>query len=123
MGLKTFRFLDWQVYADAQGLFSKILLITKAFPSEYRFTIGSQIIRSSLSIILNVAEGSGKSSKKELARYLDISIGSAYETAACIDTLARNKLISNDERNSMINDIEIICRQLGGLKQSLKKSS
>ena len=74
--MKKFRFLEWEVYKDAKELFSLLLKVVKKLPKEYRFELGSQIIRAGLSIILNIAEGSGKSTDKKLNRYFDISLGS-----------------------------------------------
>lgn len=112
-----FRFLSWKVYNDSQELFSLILNVVKKLPREYRFELSNQIIRSCLSIILNIAEGSGKHSEKEFCRFIDISLGSAYETLACADTLHRNKFIVTSEFSSITKIIDEICRQLGGLKK------
>lgn len=48
--------------------------------SRVAWEIEKQIIRSSLSIAGNIAEGSGGSSKKEFTRYIDIARKSALET-------------------------------------------
>ncbi len=50
--MKKFRFLEWKIYKDAKELFSLLLKIVKKLPKEFRFELGSQIIRSGLSIIL-----------------------------------------------------------------------
>ena len=88
--MNKFRFLEWEVYRDVKKLVSLVLVITKELPREYRFEPGSQIIRSAFSVALNIAEGSGKTSDKELNRFLEIALGSAYETLAAIDILKEN---------------------------------
>ena len=45
-----------------------------------------QLHRASLSIVLNLAEGSGKSGK-ERKRFFQIAMGSLRETEACFDIL------------------------------------
>lgn len=62
--MRKFKFLDWEVYKEAQDLFSKVLMLIRKLPKEYRFELGSQLIRPSLSVVLNIAEGSGKQSDK-----------------------------------------------------------
>lgn len=113
----NFRFLDWPVYSSSQQLLSAVIEIAKTLPTSYRIEIGSQIVRSSLSVCLNIAEGSGKSSPRELNRFLDISLGSAYETLAGLDALRRNALLSEDAFDSLQTHIDSICRQLGGLRK------
>ncbi len=96
--MQKFRFLEWEVYRDAQELFSFLLLLVKKLPREFRYELGSQLVRSGFSTILNIAEGSGKSSdKKELNRYFDISLGSLYEVLASVDVLRRNQFIDLSE--------------------------
>lgn len=120
--MEQFRFLKWKVYSDAQKLFSEVILITRSLPQQYLFDIGSQLNRSGLSIILNIAEGSGKKSDKELSRFLDIALGSAYETLACLDTLRRNHLLNEGRYADLTKSITEICRQIGGLKKSASET-
>lgn len=110
------------MYKDSQKLLSTILRIIKNIPKEYRFELGSQVIRSSLSVILNIAEGSGKSSDKELNRYLEISLGSLHETLAALDTLKNNALIDVATFEDAKTQISNICDQLGGFKKRIHSS-
>ena len=52
---------------------------TETFPKEEQFGIISQIRRAAVSIPANIAEGCGKSTQKDFANYLQISLGSAQE--------------------------------------------
>ncbi len=120
--MKKFRFLEWQVYKDSHELFSFVLKITEKLPQKYKYDLGSQINRSALSIILNIAEGSGKISDAELNRFLDIALGSAYETLAAADTFLRNNIVTKEEFDFIHKKIATICDQLGGFKKNIKKS-
>lgn len=117
--MKRFRFLEWSVYRDAQELVYFVLEVVKKIPKEYRFEIGSQIIRAAFSVVLNIAEGSGKGSDKDFNRFLDIALGSLYETLAAADTLRFSKLISDEE----FQKVELMCGniagQLGGFKKKI----
>lgn len=120
MSIEQFRFLRWKIYEDSQELFSKILILVKTLPKEHRFDLGDQMTRSSLSIILNIAEGSGKATKPDLNRFLDIALGSSYETLACIDTLHRNNFLTTKERDEFFLRIQSISSQIGGFKKSIR---
>ena len=50
--------------------------------------------RASTSLPLNIAEGNGKFSTVDRARFLEIARGSALECAACLDVLAVRKLVA-----------------------------
>ena len=60
--------LAWDVYDVSQG-----------FPVEERFGLTSQLRRSSVSVATNIAEGSGRGSDADFARFVQISIGSVSE--------------------------------------------
>ncbi len=55
-----------------------------------------QLDRASTSIPLNIAEGNGKFSAKDRARFLEMARGSALECAACLDVLLVRKLASEE---------------------------
>ncbi len=53
--------------------------LTAAFPKEEKFGLSLQITKCGVSIPSNIAEGSSRKSEKEYARFIEISLGSAYE--------------------------------------------
>jgi four helix bundle protein len=56
-----------------------------------------QLDRASTSIPLNIAEGNGKFSAKDRARFFEMAGGSALECAACLDVLLVRKLASEEQ--------------------------
>jgi four helix bundle protein len=120
--MEKFRFLKWSVYKESQDLFTLIIRVIDKIPREYRFELGNQIIRSSFSVVLNIAEGSGKNSDRELNRFFEIALGSLYETLAGIDTLRHNGFITYNEFDGIFDRIDNISKQIGGFKKKLSRS-
>src|SRR6266498_1449280 len=56
-----------------------------------------QLDRASTSIPLNIAEGNGKFSARDRARFLEMARDSALECAACLDVLFVRKLASEQQ--------------------------
>ena len=75
--MKDFQTL--KVWHKAHNLTIRIYQTTKSFPKEEIYGLTSQIRRASSSIGANLAEGCGRNTDKELARYVQIAQGSAYE--------------------------------------------
>jgi len=99
----------------------EIFGITGSLAPGFKFNLGDQLNRSVISIALNTAEGSGKGSDHELARFFDIAIGSTHETIAALDLTRDNKLISDKEFQGLTEDLMSIGRQLEGFKRKLKR--
>jgi four helix bundle protein len=66
----------WQV---AFELARRTYLLTAAFPQAELFGLVSQMRRSAVSIASNIAEGAGRSTRKEFANFLAIARGSLNE--------------------------------------------
>mgnify|MGYP002336441190 CR=1 FL=1 len=68
-----------EIWRDGLELAEQIYTITKTWPKEELYGLVSRARRSSISIPSNIAEGVGRASRKELARFAQIALGSAYE--------------------------------------------
>ena len=65
-----------------------------------------------MSIMLNIAEGSGKFGKKDRRNFFIISRGSIFECAALISFLFEEGEISIDQKNELYLELEQISRML-----------
>lgn len=119
--LNEFRFKDWNVYKDSKKLVGEIFEITKKFPPSYQYDLGSQLNRASISILLNIAEGSGKHSDADLNRFFNISLGSINEVFAGLDIAQENKLLSSEKFDDFKKQLSLISSQLVGFKKRLDK--
>lgn len=66
----------WQI---AHELLLAIKAVARSLPKSVSSDSRSQLIRAADSIVSNIVEGCGAATRKEFARYLDISIKSASE--------------------------------------------
>ena len=75
--MKNFKqLLIWQ---KGFGIAIESFKLIETFPKEERFNLASQITRAAISIPSNISEGSSRSSEKDYARFIQISLGSCYE--------------------------------------------
>jgi len=68
--------------------------------------------RSGDSIALNIAEGNGKFSQKDRARFFQIAHGSALESAACLDLLVARRCCADNAIKKGKAILEEIVRML-----------
>ena len=99
----------------------KIYKITATFPSDERFGLVSQIRRTMASIPTNIAEGAGRETQKEFARFIHIASVSASEVEYQLLLAHELGYISPEEYPSFENDIIEIKRMLYGFAKALRK--
>ena len=75
--MHNFRNLD--VWKKSIQLNKIVYLTTGKFPNSEIYGLTSQMRRCSVSISSNIAEGSSRKSNKDFIRFLEISLGSAFE--------------------------------------------
>src|SRR5688500_12346687 len=75
------RFERFDAWRRCHELALAIHHVTKSWPVSERYGLTSQVRRAAFSAASNIAEGSAKRGSRELARYLDISLGSLAEVA------------------------------------------
>ena len=72
-------FRNLNVWKNAHVLVLGIYKATKPFPKQEMFGLTSQIQRAAVSIPANIAEGCGKATDADFARYIQIAMGSSSE--------------------------------------------
>ncbi|MCQ2287576.1 MAG: four helix bundle protein [Muribaculaceae bacterium] len=110
------KLLFWQ---RSQAFVSTIYRETANFPRDELFGLTSQLRRAVVSIPTNIAEGSGRDSKKDFAHFLRIAIGSACEVE-CELLIARDLgFIDNSQSQLLLNEIKEIKSVIDSYKNKL----
>jgi|YelNatPaOPRAMG01_1025707.scaffolds.fasta_scaffold121719_1 four helix bundle protein len=120
--MKNFRFLKLRVYQEAKNFHRKAIYYSKGWSKEFDY-LKNQLRKAALSIVLNIAEGSGKSSDNDFNRYILNSLGSTNESAACIDIAFGEKLLTHENYNELLSLALRLKNSLGSLSKRLKAES
>lgn len=117
---KIMRFEDMPVWQESQELAVLIYKATKQFPDEERFGITSQLRRASSSVSANIAEGFGRSSKKDTAHFYHIARGSLLETKNFVYLSARLSYINKKTLDHLIACADSIDQQITAILRYFK---
>ena len=112
-------FKDLEVWKKSISLTVKIYQLTNVFPKSEVYGLSSQIQRACVSISCNISEGSGKSSKKDFNRFLEMAYGSANEVENLLIIANEVEYINEEESLVYIEDVQEIRKMLSGLIKSL----
>jgi four helix bundle protein len=119
--MKDFRkLLVWQ---KSHQLAVDIYKITTSFPKNETYGLTGQIGRAGGSIPANIAEGCGRGSDSDLARFLQIAMGSASELEYHL-LLARDiGYLDEDKYNQSTNEVIEVKRMLAAFIKKLRAGS
>ncbi len=100
-------------------LVEHIYRASAGLPVTERFGLQSQLRRAVVSIAANIAEGTGKSSDRELIRYLRIARGSASEVECLTLVCTRLGYLSAELSDALVREVQSVSRLLLGLQRGL----
>ena len=113
------RFKDLNVWVYAHDLSVEIYNYTKNFPEDERYGMTSQIRRAAISVCCNIAEMTGKYSRKEQNRFIEIAYASLMELENLVYLSHSISYIDNKIQQSLVTRIEKVSRMLSGLKAKI----
>ncbi|MGN6639904.1 MAG: four helix bundle protein [Mucilaginibacter sp.] len=116
-------FTDLEVWKKARTLRNNINELVQSFPTEEKYRLQDQIIRSSRSIGNNIAEGHGRFHYAENAKFLINARGSAAETIDHLIIALDNKLIDEQKFNNFKQDCEECMKMINGYINYLRKQT
>jgi four helix bundle protein len=118
----SFRFEKLNVWIGSREFVTEIYKVTSQFSSNERFALTDQIKRASVSIVLNIAEGSGRNSDKEYVRSLRMAIGSLNETVTCLYIALDLNYIKRSDFELLYVKANSIGSKINALINSIKKT-
>ena len=107
------------VWQKAHQLTLDIYHATADLPRDEQYGLSSQLKRAAASIPANIAEGSGRGGDAELARFLRIAMGSAYEVEYHLLVAHELSFLTTDQYQQLDGQIAEVIRMLAGLIKSL----
>ena len=114
---------ELQVYQLSMEIGERVWEIVIKWDFFSKDTIGKQLVRSVDSIAANLSEGFGRYHYNESKHFYSYSRGSLYETKTWLTKAKSRQLITENEFNTLINNINIIGIKLNNYINSIGKKS
>jgi four helix bundle protein len=115
-------FNDLKCYQRAMDLALSVYEVTRGLPKEEMFGLSSQLRRAAVSVISNIAEGKGRSTEKDLVRFLFTARGSLFEIEAQIALAERLSYIKQPQAAKILAMTSETGKLINGLIRSFDPS-
>ena len=121
MAVKNYRDLD--VWKLSKELAKDIYNLTSLYPADERFGLTQQMRRAAVSVMSNIAEGSGRRSTQEFIRFINIASGSLCELEAQLLLAVDLGYAAAERMELVLAKADRISKMLYALSQSLAKKT
>ena len=116
----TSDFKQLKVWQKAMSFAELIYQYTGRFPTSERYGLQSQIRRAVVSISANIAEGCGKSTRKDFIRFLHIAYGSVKEVENYLILASRLNYLNSKQVEEATPRCHEVSKMLFSLIRTLK---
>lgn len=120
--MENFNFENLIAWQKSVDFFDLIMVKTEEFHKlNSHFRLKEQLDAASSSISLNIAEGTGRHSKKEYVKFLYYSRGSLYETVTLLILLNKRNILSDGDLELLKSKAMELTKILNGLISSIRR--
>jgi four helix bundle protein len=99
-------FKKLKIWVKGMEIVKQVYQLTSEFPELEKFGLRTQMNRAAVSIPSNIAEGSAKRSDKEYIKYLEVSLGSAYELETQVLIASEVSFGKEQLRESLLKELD-----------------
>lgn len=110
-----------KIWQEGMTLVEKVYLASEEWPTAEVYGLTSQVRRAAVSVPANIAEGVGRGSSEEVARFCRIALASAYELHTLLELSIRLKFTTADNGNELFTLLESLTRQISSFIQYQEK--
>ena len=106
------------IWEEVMRLTEDIYDVTASFPKEEMYGLVSQMKRSVVSVVSNIAEGCARKWNREKVQFFTIARGSLSELDAQLEISLRLKFLREDKYKKITDRCDKVSRMLQGLIKS-----
>jgi four helix bundle protein len=117
------KFMDLDVWLRAIDLVVEVYSAADSLPRREQFGLRTQICRAVVSVPNNIAEGEGRSSRRDHARFLVTARGSLYEVMTQVVICERLGYLRPEFATELREKIVRVCQLINGTLRYLKRSA
>lgn len=114
-----YSYKNLEAYKESKKLVKQVYALLKKFPKEETYALCYQLRRAVISVPSNIAEGSGRTSAKDQAHFLEMAFGSLMEVDCQMDIAQDLGYVSLDEHEEVTVQISKVAALLSGMRRKI----
>ena len=123
MNEAKYSYKNLDVYKESKVLVKMVDGLLKQFPKEEQYALCDQLRRAVISVSSNIAEGSGRTSMKDQAHFLEIAFGSLMEVDCQMDIACDLEYITQENLSKICIQISRVAAMLSALRNKCLQRS
>jgi four helix bundle protein len=112
-----------RIWNDGMAMVRDCYALTSHWPKAELFGLTAQIRRASVSIPCNLAEGRGRGTGAEMARFAQIALGSLYELDTLLQIGADLNFAEPDQITPLRERLSLLARQISSFIQKRRSAA
>lgn len=118
-----YSYKNLEAYKESKNLVLSVYSALKEFPKEEQYALCDQLRRAVISVPSNIAEGSGRTSAKDQAHFLEMAFGSLMEVDCQIDIAHDLGYISQEDVNIINEQTNRVAALLSGMRRKILREN
>ena len=114
------KYRELKIWQRSMDFVVKVYEISSLFPKEERYSLTSQLRRSTVSVPSNISEGAGRGTNKQFRIFLEYAMGSINEAQTEIELAYKVKYMAQNDYESLIDEALQIYKMILAFYNSLK---
>ena len=123
MNDSKYSYKNLEAYKESKTLVKQVYALMKKFPREEQYALCDQLRRAVISVPSNIAEGSGRTSAKDQAHFLEMAFGSLMEVDCQIDIAQELGYVAMGEPDLIAKQIRQVAALLSGMRNKCLERS
>jgi len=112
-----------KIWHEGMAVVKTIYALTARWPKSELFGLSAQVRRAAVSIPCNLAEGRGRGTNPEMARFAQIALGSLYELDTLLQIADYLKFSNVESVTELRERLSVLSRQISSFIQKLRLSA
>lgn len=114
-------FRELKIWQKGMDIAVELYSFTALLPAEEKYGLRSHLQRAAISIPSNIAEGCSRESETDFKKFLEYSLGSAFEIETQLIAINRLHLVEYDAIKPLMSSIIEEQKMINGFIGSIKK--